>query len=158
MRLALLLAVLMVLTGCKGPQRIDRSTLDQRYQSTQLADGVVSIMPKRLDSHRPAPVVVNWWYAGSSGGQHEIVYRDLTWDSTGKPVGNEARYRIAADQLKIALPFELMREASRWVPLYEAAPDEIEPPADLPTARKAPQPIETNPIRQPDETVFPKPD
>ena len=154
MRLPFLLALLIVLSGCSSPQRIDRQALDQRYQATQLADGVLSVIPLRSEIGDSPPLVVNWWYAGTSDGLHELVYRDLTWDAQGNPTGNQVRYRIAADQLKLDTPFAYMRDDARWVPLYEAAPNEIEPPADLPTARKAPKPIETNPIRQPDPSVL----
>ena len=151
MRLPVPLFLVGVLAGCTKTQLIDRPMLDQRYQETQLAEGVLSVVPLRAESGAEPPVVVNWWYAGTRDGQHQIVYRELSWDSQRKPVGNEVRYRIASAQLMVAEPFAMTSDETRWIPLYEAAANEIEPPADLPTARKAPKPFETNPIRQPDE-------
>lgn len=153
-RLALLV-LLIVLAGCEQTQRIDRAALDQRYQDTQFADGVLSIVPLRIEPGEQAPVVVNWWYAGTSDGQHTIVYRELTWDSERKPVGREARYRIAQTGLKVVQPIATTQDSRLWLPLYEAAPDDIEPPTDLPTARKAPKPIEIDPIAQPDKPTLP---
>lgn len=147
----LLLTLLLLLVGCSKTQFIDRPTLDRRYQETQLAEGVLSVVPLRAEAGAEPPVVVNWWYAGTRDGQHQLVYRELTWDSQRKPVGNEARYRIVSTQLPIVEPFAATMDEARWLPLYEAAANEIEPPADLPTARKAPNPVETNPIQQPDE-------
>ena len=153
MRLSVLLSLVVVLVGCTQTELIDRPTLDQRYRETQLAEGVLSVVPIRPDPETEPPVVVNWWYAGTRDGQHQIVYRELTWDSQRKPIGAEARYRIVSTQLPIAEPFAMTSDESRWLPLYEAAANEIEPPADLPTARKAPNPFEADPIRQPDEPV-----
>lgn len=154
MRRLVLLALLVALAGCESTRRIDRATLDERYQQTQLAKGVLSIVPLRVEPNQPPPVVVNWWYAGSSDGQHSLVYRELTWDNAGNPVGTEQRYRIAQNALKIQQPFASTRDAGRWMPLFEAA-DEIEPPADLPTARKAPVPIDNDPVRRPEQPVVP---
>ena len=142
MRLSVLLSLVFVLAGCTRTQLIDRPTLDQRYQETQLAEGVLSVVPLRPEPGVEPPVVVNWWYAGTRDGQHQLVYRELTWDSQRKPVGSEARYRIASTQLPIAEPFAMTSDEARWLPLYEAAANEIEPPADLPTARKAPKPFD----------------
>jgi len=150
--------VVLLLVGCQQTQLIDRAALDQRYQETQLADGVLSVVPLRLESGTPPPTVVNWWYVGTSENQHRIIFRELTWDSDGKPVGKEVRYRVARNQLVIAQPFAPTSDAARWLPLYEAAGDEVEPPADLPTARKAPSPEQNEPIRLPDESVLPPAD
>lgn len=150
--------IVLLLAGCSQTQFIDRSTLDQRYEETQLAEGVLSVVPIRLEPDAPPPVVVNWWYAGTSENQHRIIFRELTWDSDGKPVGKEVRYRVARNQLVIAQPFAPTSDAARWLPLYEAAGDEVEPPADLPTARKAPSPEQNEPIRLPDESVLPPTD
>lgn len=155
MRGLALLVLLVVLVGCEQTQRIDRAALDQRYQETQLADGVLSIVPLRIEPNATPPTVVNWWYAGTADSQHRVVYRSLTWDTAGKPVGQETSYRIPADQLKIAQPVVPSSDAARWLPLYEAAPDEIKPPTDLPTARQAPSPVDNDPIRLPDEAVVP---
>lgn len=144
-----LMLLVVLLTGCTQTQRIDRATLDQRYQETQLAPGVLSIVPPRLQRDAQPPIVVNWWYTGSRGGEHRIVYRELTWDSERKPVGLERRYRIAANELAIAVPFDATADEARWLPLYEAAGEKIEPPADLPTARQAPKPYEKNPMKRP---------
>ena len=150
MKCLMLLAMAMLVAGCKGAQRIDRPTLDQLYQETQLAQDVLSVVPLRLEPDAPTPVVVNWWYAGTRDGLHRLVYRELAWDQDRNPVGSERRYRIDAKVLQVIEPFEPTDDASRWLPLYEAAGSEIEPPADLPTARQAPQPIENSPIQQPD--------
>ncbi|MBX2852936.1 MAG: hypothetical protein KTR15_14465 [Phycisphaeraceae bacterium] len=155
MRPLALLALLVVLAGCAKTQLIDRATLDQRYQETQLAEGVLSIVPPLLQRDARPPVVVNWWYAGTRDREHRIVYRELTWDRERKPVGVERRYRIAASELAIAEPRASTTDEARWLPLYEAAGNEIEPPADLPTARKAPKPIDHNPIKRPDEPLLP---
>ncbi len=157
MRLALL-ALLVVLTGCTKAQRIDRPTLDLRYQETQFGEGTLSIMPLRPDPASPPPTIVNWWYAGTTDGEHRIVYRQLTWDDAGKPIGQERRYRITMDQITITETFAPTDDATRWLALYEAAPNEIEPPADLPTTRKAPKPITNDPIRLPNESVLPPSD
>jgi len=150
----ILLTSLMFLAGCESTQRIDRATLDQRYQETQLAQGVLSIVPPRIDRSTPPPTVVNWWYAGSSDTDHTLVYRELTWDNAGNPVGKEQRYTLARSALAIAQTFPKTDTAARWLPLYEVA-KEIEPPADLPTARKAPKPIENEPVRLPEKPVVP---
>ena len=71
MRRLVLLALLVALAGCESTQRIDRAALDERYQQTQLAKGVLSIVPLRVEPNQPPPVVVNWWYAGSSDGQRD---------------------------------------------------------------------------------------
>lgn len=153
-----LLALLFVFAGCQSSQRIDRATLDQRYQETQLAQGVLSIVPSRLQRSDQPPIVVNWWYAGTRNDEHQLVYRELTWDTQAKPVGLERRYRIAADALLIAEPFASTSDEARWLPLYEAAGAEIEPPADLPTARQAPLPVDQNPIQLPDQPLQPSTD
>lgn len=145
----------MLLVGCNSAQPIDRSALDQRYQETQLASGVLSIVPLRIEPDRAPPTVVNWWYAGTSGAGHVVVYRELTWDAKGKPIGEEKRYRINQDALKINGPFAYTKDAARWLPLYEAVPGEIAPPADLPTTRKTPEPISNDPITRPDQPVLP---
>jgi hypothetical protein len=146
------------LIGCESTQRIDRATLDQRYQETQLAEGVLSVVPARLQRDTLPPVVVNWWYAGTRDREHRIVCRELTWDSERKPTGLERRYRIAASELAIAEPFASTNDEARWLPLYEAAGKEIEPPADLPTARKAPNPVENDPIQRPEAPPQPPTD
>jgi hypothetical protein len=146
----ILLASILLFVGCESTQRIDLETLDQRYQETQLAEGVLSIVPLRADPNQPPPKVVKWWYAGSSDTEHKLVYRELTWDSAGKPVGKEQRYSIARSALTIHEPFAYTSQSAYWIPLYEAA-QAIEPPADLPTARKAPKPFENQPIRRPDD-------
>lgn len=144
----------LLLLGCTNSQRIDRAELDQRYQETQLAPGVLSIVPPRLQRDAQPPIVVNWWYTGTRSGEHRIVYRELTWDSERKPVGLERQYRIAADELAIVVPFDATADEARWLPLYEAAGEKIEPPADLPTARQAPKPFENIPLK-PRESPFP---
>jgi len=144
----------LLLIGCTKTQQIDRPTLLEHYQATQLAEGTRSIVPLRLEPNAKPPTVVNWWYAGTANGQHHLVYRQLTWDNDRKPVGQEVRYRIAADQFTIAEAFAPTDDAARWLALYEAAPQEIEPPADLPTTRKAPKPVTSDPIRLPDESVL----
>ncbi|MFK7787867.1 MAG: hypothetical protein AB8C95_00055 [Phycisphaeraceae bacterium] len=154
LRLALV-TLLIVMSGCAKAQLIDRPALDQRYLDTQLAEGVLSIVPLRLDPNVKPPVVVNWWYTGTDGDQHQLVYRELTWDDERKPIGKELRYRIQADQLAIASPFPATKNDLRWLPLYDAAANGIEPPADLPTARKAPNPITNDPIRLPQQPVLP---
>ena len=154
-RLMLVMVVAGLLVGCQSVQTIDRATLVERYEQTQLAEGVLSVVPLRLEADAQPPVVVNWWYAGTSENQHRIIYRELTWDSAGKPVGKEVRYRVAKNQLVIVLPFAVTSDAARWLPLYEAAENEVEPPADLPTARKAPSPEQNEPIRLPDASVQP---
>ncbi|MEO0474628.1 MAG: hypothetical protein AAF085_01480 [Planctomycetota bacterium] len=151
MRWLVFLSLLVVLAGCAKAQRIDRLTLDQRYQQTQLAEGVLSVVPLRQDSSVP-PTVVNWWYAGTSSAEHELVYRSLTWDAQGNPVGRQTRYRVAASQLTIANSFARTSNARRWLPLHEVA-QEIEPPADLSTARKAPNPVDSDPIRRPNTPI-----
>ena len=150
MRALALLALLFVIVGCESTQRIDRAALDQRYLETQLAEGVLSVVPLRAAPGSDPPVVVNWWYAGTRHHEHRIVYRELTWDSDRKPVGLERRYRIDQRELPINAMFDSTTDEARWLPLYEAAPDEIEPPADLPTARKAPTPIENDLLSRPD--------
>lgn len=157
MKRLVLLALVLMFVGCKSAQHIDRAALDQRYQETQLAEGTLSIVPMRLSPDAEAPVVVNWWYAGTSNGEHQLVYRELTWDQDLKPVGEEQRYRVSQEALKINEPFVYTKDASRWLHLHEAA-DEIEPPTDLPTARQAPKPIDNNPIQLPNEPVVPKVD
>ncbi|MEM9345279.1 MAG: hypothetical protein AAGB26_01550 [Planctomycetota bacterium] len=154
MRIALLL-VLFLLSGCTKTQRIDRATLDQRYEETQLTEGVLSIVPLRIMPDGEPPVVVNWWYAGSSSGDHQLIFRQLTWDQDLVPVGAEQKYVIAQGDLLIKERFARTSDAARWVPLYEAASNEIEPPADLPTARKAPGPITNDPIKRPEELAPP---
>ena len=158
MRPLVLLAVICVLVGCSSPQRIDRSALDQRYQETQLAPGVLSIVPMRIESDRTPPVVVNWWYAGTSGGDHVVVYRELTWDANGKPIGTEKRYRIGQASLTISQPFAYVKDASRWLPLYDVVPGAFAPPTDLPTVRQTPKPIDSNPIQLPNEPAVPEVD
>lgn len=156
MRLLTLLLAVIMLVGCKSSPRIDRSTLDQRYQETQLAEGTLSIVPMRLAPNAEPPVVVNWWYAGTSNGEHHLVYRELTWGSDQQPVGQEQRYRVAADDLKIDEPFAHTKDAARWLHLHEAAAGEIKPPTDLSTARKSPKPLDSNPIQLPSEPVVPQ--
>lgn len=143
---------LLLLVGCKSAQSIDRSALDQRYEETQLAEGVLSIVPMRLRPEAQSPIVVNWWYAGTKAGEHQLVYRELTWDQDRKPVGKEQRFRVSQDALDISEPFAYTTNEASWLRLHEAA-DAIEPPADLPTARQAPTPIESNPIQLPEEPV-----
>lgn len=153
-----LLALLFVSAGCQSTQRIDRATLDQRYEESQLAEGVLSIVPSRVERNAKPPIVVNWWYAGTRSGEHQLVYRELTWDTQAKPVGLERRYRIAADALLITEPFASTSDETHWLPLHEAAGAEIKPPADLPTARQAPLPIDQNPIQLPDQPLQPPTD
>lgn len=148
-----LLVLLVVLAGCTKAQRIDRPALIERYQATQLAEGTLSIVPLRPDPQAKPPIVVNWWYTGTANGQHHLVYRQLTWDDQAKPIGKEVRYRITVDQLTIAQPIARTDDPARWLALYEVAPNEIEPPADLPTARKMPNPVTNDPIRLPEESV-----
>ncbi|MEM6505651.1 MAG: hypothetical protein AAF711_09305 [Planctomycetota bacterium] len=150
MRLVLFL-VLVLLSGCSKAQRVDRAALDQRYQATQLVEGVLSVIPQRVMADVEPPVIVNWWYTGSSQEDHRLVFRRLTWDQDLVPVGIEENYLIAQTDLPIQQRFMITRDPTRWVPLYEAAPNEIEPPADLPTARKAPNPITNDPIQRPEE-------
>lgn len=158
MRWWALLSLMLLLAGCAKTQRIDRAALDQRYAETQLAEGVLSVVPIRLEPGVEPPVIVNWWYAGSSGGDHQLVYRELTWDRDLRPIGVEQKYLIAQGGLAIQERFARTSDASRWVPLHEAVPNEIEPPADLPTARKAPHPVTSDPITRPDERVLPPAD
>ena len=157
MRCWALLAVLAVLVGCQSTREISRHTLDKLYADTALNPNVLSSVPKHLDV-QASPVVVNWWYAGTSGGDHHIVLRELTWDRQGKPIGEEQRYRIPQNALKISEPFAYTKDAARWLPLYEAVPGEIEPPADLPPVRQTPKPIDRNPIQLPNEPALPKAD
>jgi hypothetical protein len=146
----ILLASILLLAGCESNQRIDRAALDQRYQETQLAEGVLSIVPLRADPNQPPPTVVKWWYAGSREAEHRLVYRELTWDDAGNPVGKEQRYSIARSALEIQQSFAYTSDSAYWLPLHEVA-EAIEPPTDLPTARKTPKPVENNPIRRPDD-------
>ena len=157
MRLPALLAVLFVLVGCQSTRVIDRHTLDKLYFDTVMRPDVLSSVPKQIDSHAP-PTVVNWWYAGSQAGDHHIVFRKLTWDQQGKPIGEEKRYRVSQDALKISEPFAYTKDAARWLHLYEAAVGEIEPPADLPAVRKTSDPISIDPIHLPDQPVLPPTD
>lgn len=149
------LVLLIIMSGCTKAQRIDRATLDQRYQETQLSEGAVSIMPLRLDPDAKPPTVVNWWYVGSSSDVHHLVYREVTWGAARKPVGKEIRYRIARDQLAIDQPFAITDNEARWLPLYEVAPSHVQPPADLPTTRKPPGPVPADPIALPSQRGVP---
>ncbi len=123
--------ILFMLAGCQGAPVIDRAQLDERYEQTALAEGVLSALPLRVDPADP-PVVVNWWYAGSSDRWHLLVFRELTWDETGEPAGRELRYRVPRDELSVASVFASTRDAGRWVPLYEAVAG-IAAPADTVT-------------------------
>ena len=137
-------------------QRIDRAVLDERYRETQLVEGVLSIVPPLVERSAAPPTVVKWWYAGSDEAAHRLVYRRLTWDAEGNPIGNEQRYAVARDALQIPQPFAYTNRSALWQPLHEAAPA-IEPPPDLPTARQAPKPVENNPVRRPDDAVIEPP-
>lgn len=158
MRCWALLAVMAVMVGCQSTREISRHTLDKLYFDTVMASpGVLSSVPKHIDA-QASPTVVNWWYAGTSGGGHIVVYRELTWDANRKPIGTEKRYRIGQDSLTIGQPFAYVKDASRWLPLYDAAPGAFAPPADLPTVRQTPEPISNDPIRLPENPVLPPSD
>ena len=147
-----LLALSVCLAGCQNAQTINRETLDQLYADSALAPGVLSSVPIEIDAQAD-PVVVNWWYAGSDDGYHELVLRELTRDATGRPVGDESRYRVPVSQLTIDQPFDKTRDEARWLPLYEVSPDFI-PPADLPTRRRLPDTVD--PIRVDPQTIDPE--
>lgn len=142
------LVVMMVLSGCVRAPRIDRAELDERYAETALAEGTLSSVPSRVEQGEP-PVVVNWWYAGTNQGWHNLVYRQLTWDTTGRPVGIEKRYRIEQSQLAIRSTFDQTSDSTRWLSLYEAATDVPRPP-DLLTSRQLPDSVSPQ-IVEPDQ-------
>ncbi|MFN3165834.1 MAG: hypothetical protein ACE37H_02085 [Phycisphaeraceae bacterium] len=134
----------LLITGCT-PTLIDRAALDARYESTALAEGVLSAPPRLVDPTDP-PRVVQWWYAGTRNARHYLVCRELTWDAGGKPVGVESWYRVPADQLEVQAAFDKTVDDTKWLPLFEASAD-IPPPADLPTARSRRDPVRAEPAR-----------
>ncbi|MGB0766080.1 MAG: hypothetical protein ACPGYV_00055 [Phycisphaeraceae bacterium] len=146
-RVALLLAASSIAMGCQQSRRISIDELKQRYQDTVFADGVLSIVPLRLEPDSDPPVIVNWAYAGTKANEHHVVMRRLTWDDEQRPVGVEARYRIAASDLTIRETIEQTDWFDAWVPLYEAAlSPAFDPPPDLPTSRRPPGPATETPI------------
>lgn len=156
MRTGVLLLLLLLVVGCNRAPVIDRETFDQRYQQTALAEGVLTAVPLRIDRAKP-PTVVNWWYAGTSRTGHYLVFRELTWDAQGRPIGRELRYHVPADELAIRQPFAKTRSESSWLPLYEAATD-IPRPSGLLTERQVPDAHRPDPVRpQPVDPETPQP-
>ena len=153
MRGATVLVLMMPMAGCGLAPVIDRAELDQRYEQTALAEGVVSSVPKRVEAADP-PKVVNWWYAGTGPKWHHLVYRELTWGPDGDPVGREQRYRLRLDDLVIRATFARSRDDADWVPLY-AVVEGVDPPADLPTSLRQAGPKRPDTVRpevaQPDQ-------
>lgn len=155
----LALAIFMLLPlGCASV--LSQDALVVRYTETALVKGVVSSMP-RADENAEPPVVVNWWYAGSDPRFHHIIYRELRWDASGDPVGVEERYRLDQTSVTMTTRFEKTSDASRWLPLYEAMPGVVPPPADLKTRRhvdgRVPLDERRVPLREPDPSVQPGP-
>ena len=140
----MLVAWSLMLVGCM-PRIIDRDELAQRYKETALNPAVLSSVPLQIDPDQP-PTVVNWWYAGTRKQRHYIVFRELTWDSRGRPVGQEKWYRVPAGELSTRVNFDKTYDDAQWLPLYEAAVG-LAPPADLPTARLRPEPVSPDPIK-----------
>lgn len=127
MRPCLCLCLVLLLTGCM-PRQLDRAGLDELYQETALAEGVLTSVPPPIEIDPDAPpIVVNWWYAGTRMGKHYLVYRELTWDKDGEPVGRERRYRVLQEALSVPEPFDKTRDEALWLPLFEAAPGVPEP-------------------------------
>lgn len=153
MRTGVLLSLLLFVAGCGRAPVIDRSAFDQHYEESALAQDVLSAVPLRIDPDQP-PTVVNWWYAGTDSSWHYLVKRELTWDSKGKPVGREQRYRLIPSELDITKPFARTRDDARWMPLHEAVRG-LEPPSDLPTTRRLPDPVRRDVVQpealQPDD-------
>ncbi len=149
MRSLPLLVIVCLLVGCTAT-RIDRDTFNSLYQETALREGVLSVVPLHERDPDSPPTIVNWWYTGTSNGYHRLICRQLTWDQTGQPVGQEFRYRIAQNELVIQGIFPRTTDARQWVPLYEAAAD-VPLPSDLPTQRQrhgtaGPEPVEPDEI------------
>ena len=138
MRNVALSIVSLLLTGCMSAL-IDRAELDQRYAQTAQAQGVLSAVPLRIDLDSP-PTVVNWWYAGTRDERHYLVYRELTWNESGKPIGKERWFRVPAQQLAVRSTIGKTRDDAKWLPLYEAAIG-MPPPWDLPTSRLPSDPL-----------------
>lgn len=133
MRTVLLMMLGFVLAGCAT--RLDRAELDRMYQSTSLAEGVYWARPLHADPDAPPPVIVNWWYAGTSRGDHVVVYRELTWTEAGEPRATQRDYRIAQAQLPLDKARPYSRDDDDWLPLFAAAPDAFAVPADVLTTR-----------------------
>lgn len=143
----LLPALAFSLVACAPSRQIERSALDLQYEETALAEDTLSSVPLRIepDADGEYPRVVSWSYAGSRRGMHYLVFRSLTWDREGDPVGNQRRYRLKESELTIQSPIDYTRDSRRWLPLYEASP-EFDPPADVVTRKQLHDPIQPRPI------------
>ena len=145
MRIVTPLALACLMVGCAS-SRIDREKFDALYKETSLREGVLSSIPLHdRDADTQPPTVVNWWYVGTRRGYHGLIYRELTWNQSGDPVGREHRYRIAESELKIPMAFPRTSDSALWVPLYEAAED-VPLPIDLPTHRKIRDNVQAKPV------------
>jgi|GEM_PF-2339534 len=135
MRLASLLILLVTIGGCVRSTSLDRAAFDLKYQETALAEGTLSSLPISIAPDQPAPIVINWFYAGSRGDIHYVIFRQLTWDDEAKPVGMQRWYRISDSDLSIKNSFPFTRDSRQWLQLYEASADVTMPP-DLATQRQ----------------------
>lgn len=124
----------LLLAGCNAPRAIDRDELDKLYADTALAEGSASFVPLHAGAGDRPERVVNWFYAGTDGRGHLLVYRELVLVGQ-EPARRERRYTIDASALSIAQTFDRTRDRSRWVYLHEAA-EGIEPPGDVLTSRR----------------------
>lgn len=152
----ILIVALPLLAACTGGGRVERvSDFQALYHETTFAPDVVGAVPLPRDRVGKAPVVVNWFYAGTTGGTHRVVLRTATWDAAGEPVTDQRQFAVPSEQLLIAEPFALTREVARWVPLHEAAAG-LSPPAGLDTWRQRVDPKEVDPVEvDPDPEILP---